>query len=403
MDVLVAVSLNGKMEEKCSPRAWEITRRQRREFDGDVGFSNRKIVFVINTLGVGGAERVCVRLANGLAKFDWSVEVVVLKEVEDTLAVNLSQEVRLVCLCVSRARYASLRLARYLKKSKPSIVLTLNNEIVASVFFSQLFYNRKYQLVHRNVTTLSSVVYQAGGGLFNRIKYCFLKSILKRTDLLVNQCKAMAIDTESELGISSPYIYNPIRLNIPSIRDEGIRCATEYILCVGRIDTNKSFDLALKAFALLPEVFRNIELWIAGDGPSKPYLQHMAIEIGVGDRVKFLGFQSEIEVLYAGAKFVSLTSRYEGFPNTLIEAVSQGCPVVAVDCASGPAEIVHEGVNGFLVRERTAACLCEAFEKAMNTKWNRTSIAATAERFSETQVLEKWHRLLDYQVRVTDL
>ena len=355
----------------------------------------RKITLLISTLGGGGAERVCVILANGLSQLGWQVDVVILKQVENDRASKLCDDVNLVCLFMPRARYALKVLLQYLNDSQPSIVLSFNNEVIIAEFLVSLVRRRTYQLVHRNVTTLSSVVYHSGGGFLNKCRYWLLKQVLRRVGLVVCQCKAMAKDARRELGTGRiPYIYNPASSMSSEWPAKHLSSSKNFILCIGRIDQNKSIGLAVEALTLLPSAHNRMELWIAGEGPEKTRVELQVKQLGLQSRVRFLGYRHDLEDLYKQAALVSLTSNFEGFPNVLIEAISYGCPVVSVDCPNGPSEIVEEGVNGFLVQERTPQALANAYAKALAKIWDREQVAHTAERFSVKRVLKQWHELL---------
>ncbi len=355
----------------------------------------RKIALLISTLGGGGSERVCVILANGLSQLGWQVDVVILKPAENDRSSNLCDNVSLVCLNVARARYAPKMLLRYLNDSQPSIVLSFNNEVAIAEFLVTVLRKRKYQLVHRNVTTLSSVLYHSGGGFLNKCRYWLLKKVLRRVDLVVCQCEAMAKDAGRELGAGRmPYIYNPAGSKLPERSARHLSSREKFILCVGRIDQNKCIQLAAEALALLPSPHGKTELWIAGDGIEKARVTLLVEQLGLQHRVRFLGYRQDLEDLYMQAALVSLTSHFEGFPNVLIEAISHGCPVVSVDCPSGPREIIEDGVNGFLVKERTPEAIANAYAKALAKNWDRKVVSRTAEKFSQERILKQWHELL---------
>jgi len=369
---------------------------------GSVGV-HRKITLLISTLGGGGAERVCVIIANGLARLGWQVDLVLLKQVESDRSSQLVDDVNVICLDVARARYAPKVLLQYLKTSKPKIVLSFNNEVAFAEFLVSLVRKRTYRLVHRNVTTLSSVLFQSGGGWLNKLRYWLLKQVLRRADLVVSQCEEMAKDASRELGIiEMPYIYNPVESRVTAKSLSRVANDVKFILSVGRIDRNKNFGLAVEALALLSKDNEKTELWIAGKGPEKKDIARQAGQLDLMTRVRFLGYIKDLNELYSKAALVSLTSSFEGFPNVLIESISNGCPIVSVNCPSGPSEIVEEGINGFLVKERTPEALTEAYEKALAKSWDREAITHTADKFAEKKILQQWDGVLQSQLKIIE-
>lgn len=357
----------------------------------------KKVTFLISTLGGGGAERVCVILANGLASIGWHVDVVVVQDLKSSKKESLSENVNFICLNAKRARYAPIKLLKYLRDSQPDVVITMNNEVAIAEYISNLFVPRLYTLVHRSVTTLSSVVSQSGGGRRALLCYWFIKKVLMNVDCIVNQCLGMAKDTLEELKIETiknRKIFNPVSCGHLDAKPLKKAKYSNYILTVGRLDNNKSFHLAIEGLAALPTQFSSVELWIAGDGSLSLKLLTLAQKLNVGHRVRFLGFCQDVKTLYENAGLVSLTSKFEGFPNVLLEAIAYGTPIVSFDCLHGPSEIIVEGVNGFLVQERSVEALAMAYAKGLNTEWNKSQVCQTAERFSEQHILQQWDQLL---------
>ena len=241
------------------------------------------------------------------------------------------------------------------------------------------------------------------GGALNKLRYWLLKQVLRRADLVVSQCEAMANDASRELGmIGMQYIYNPVESSVTEKSLTGVANDGKFILSVGRIDRNKNFGLAVEALALLSNGNEKTELWIAGKGPEKKNIARQADQLGLLSRVRFLGYTKDLDELYKKAALVSLTSSFEGFPNVLIESISNGCPIVSVNCPSGPSEIVEEGINGFLVKGRTPEALTEAYEKALEKGWDREAIAHTADKFAEKRILQQWDELLQAQLKVME-
>lgn len=122
-----------------------------------------------------------------------------------------------------------------------------------------------------------------------------------------------------------------------------------YILGAGKLHRQKGFDRLLKAFRGIDA--QDVRLVILGDGSERDRLISMADRLGIASRVHFPGASSEIERWFHHALCFVLSSRYEGSPNVLIEAMANGCPVASFDCRYGPSEIIEDGISGLLVAQ----------------------------------------------------
>jgi glycosyltransferase involved in cell wall biosynthesis len=171
------------------------------------------------------------------------------------------------------------------------------------------------------------------------------------------------------------------------------------ILGVGRLVPQKGFDLLLEAFARVAPSFPEWELRIAGDGPERDALEDLARRLGVAGRVRLLGRVEPIEGELRAAQVFVLSSRFEGFPNALAEAMAHGLAVISSDCPSGPSDLVRDGVDGLLVPPEDAGALAEALAALLADPARRASLASRAgevvARFSEDAIVERWCALLD--------
>ena len=122
-----------------------------------------------------------------------------------------------------------------------------------------------------------------------------------------------------------------------------------YILGVGRLHPQKGFDRLIRAFAGIDDP--NLHLVILGEGKERANLRALAKALGVASRVMMPGARDELDPWYRNALCFVLSSKYEGWPNVLMEAMSYGCPVVSFDCQFGPSEIIVHGVTGFIVAD----------------------------------------------------
>lgn len=151
------------------------------------------------------------------------------------------------------------------------------------------------------------------------------------------------------------------------------------LLGVGRLEREKGFDRLIDAFVTIAPQFPDWTLRIVGDGSCRCELEQQASATAVHDRIEFVGWLQPIWPAYATADLFALTSRYEGFPSALLEAMASGLAVISVDCESGPRAIIRDGVNGLLVRDEQASVV-EGLRKVMSDNALRVRLGATAKQ-----------------------
>lgn len=363
-----------------------------------------KTCFLISSLSGGGAEGVCVTVASGIAEAGINTELVVLNLERAAYRERVSPKVDLVSLNVSQARYAFLPLIRHLNRSKPDVVLAFNYELALIMVLIRPFLRFRCRLIARNINTLSQSLSKSSLSLKRKLMRALMLRLYSRVDHIVNQCEAMRSDLLKVLRLpaaKTSVIYNPVNGYIESLAGGGnnsIDGQSPFILCAGRLTEQKAFDLAIDAFALFSVQYPDYRLKIVGQGDLEVNLKEKARVKGVIDKVDFEGFQSDIFHYYSSAKFTLLTSLYEGFPNVLVESVTVGTPVIAVNCPSGPSEIVLEGVNGYLINGRNKQDIADAMIKAAGNNWRREVIFATSEQYSGRNIIAKWRELLGRQI-----
>jgi glycosyltransferase involved in cell wall biosynthesis len=151
------------------------------------------------------------------------------------------------------------------------------------------------------------------------------------------------------------------------------------VLSIGRLEPEKGFDILLPAFAELVHVRGlDLHLLILGDGEERARLEELARELEVSNRVFMPGFQQNPYPFFAPADVLVLSSRYEGQPVALLEAMALGLPVISTDCPHGPREITKEGRYGLLVPPDNVAALAEATYTLLNSAKQRAALSAAA-------------------------
>jgi glycosyltransferase involved in cell wall biosynthesis len=168
---------------------------------------------------------------------------------------------------------------------------------------------------------------------------------------------------------------------------------------VGRLCPQKGFDVLLEAFALVSASLPSARLVILGKGTDRGDLVRQAAALGIADRVDFPGWLPNPYALLSRATVFAMSSRYEGFPNALLEAMACGVPAIATDCPSGPSEIL-EGKVGILVPMNDAKMLSDAVRKVLQDTALRDHLAREGrrrveERYSLDRMVKAYERLFE--------
>lgn len=362
--------------------------------------ASKRITLLISSLAGGGAEGVCVNIANGLADNGWQVNLLVLYTNNAAYIERVSPKVNLVELGVNHARHAPLPLLRYIHQHKPEKMLVFNYELAVLAVMLRCLFRFKTKIIARNINTFSKNTTQPQGIWRRYIVTPLINHLYGQCDHIINQCQAMRDDLISvfpNLADKTSVIYNPVAKHVEDYAKAHDLTQVEkqdYLLCVGRLEKQKAFHYAIESFAGIANDFPNLRLKIVGQGSLEQSLKQCAQDLGVTDRVDFEGFQADMIPYYLHAKATLLTSLYEGFPNVLIESITLGTPVVAFDCPSGPREIIQEGVNGYLADYLSIDDLQKACRTSLDNPLARDTVQASAYKYFCSDVISNYESIL---------
>ncbi len=170
-----------------------------------------------------------------------------------------------------------------------------------------------------------------------------------------------------------------------------------YILAVGRLTRQKGFDLLLQAFARITRDFEGWSLVIIGEGEEREALMRLSREL-LDDRVQFVDPTPDVVGWMAHAGLVVQPSRFEGFPNVVLESMGLGTAVISANCPSGPADLIEDGVNGRLVPVDDVEALAASMAELMADAGERGRLGRAAygvrERYRQDVVMELWDACL---------
>ncbi|MFG1613780.1 glycosyltransferase family 4 protein [Nonomuraea wenchangensis] len=169
------------------------------------------------------------------------------------------------------------------------------------------------------------------------------------------------------------------------------------VIAAGRLVPQKGYDMLIPAFASVAEEHPEWRLRIFGTGPSQQKLRQRIDETGMEGRISLMGRSDRIHEELARASIYALSSRIEGLPMAMIEAMGHALPVVAFDCPTGPADVLVSGQNGVLVPPRDVAKLGEELGRLMADRELRARLGAAAARtahaYTPEVVMPLWDEL----------
>ena len=345
------------------------------------------ITFFIPNLGYGGAERVTVNLLKALSEHDVVLDLV-LTNLEAPSPSNYLDEVprsvKVINLATGRISNSILPLANYIRECQPHALIShLSYANVAAVFAKQLA-RTKTRLVLVEHNTVSA---HKSTGFTSKLVKSLMKLTYPQAEFIVTVSEAASRDLEKYLGFESgrvKTIYNPIvgpdlftksntSLDHPWFQSD----STPVFLAVGRLVELKDFSTLIQAFALLRKV-KNSRLVILGDGELRDELENLAKALGISEDVWLAGFVDNPYVYMRRATALVLSSRSEGLPNVLIEAMACGCPVISTDCFSGPREILDSGKYGALVPVGDVQAMSQAMLEVLEQSVNKQQLIQRA-------------------------
>ena len=365
---------------------------------------NQRLLFLIHSLPMGGAQRVAVTLANHWVNKGYAVAVATLSSKAsdfyaldpriERIALDMAKPSRHPMAAVLN-NVRTLRAVRHLLKQwQPQVAIALMTS--ANVYLALAGWGLPGQKIgseriHPPMLPLGRI-----WNMLRRLAYGRLDHLVALTApsaaWLRDHTRAKRVTV-----IGNPISW-PIPVQLP-VRDPNalLTMGRQRLFAVGRLVEQKGFDLLIEAFARLAPAFPAWDLVIVGEGPLRGLLEAQLARLGLQDRVFLVGSVGNIGAWYMACDLYVMSSRYEGFPNTLVEALACGLPAVSFDCETGPSDIIRPEVDGLLVPPGDVSALVSCLALVMTDQGLRERFALRAvearERFSVDGIAGQWENL----------
>lgn len=358
-----------------------------------------RIVYVLTTLGVGGAERQVLAIAGRMAARGHSVALLVVKAEE---ADDFATDLDVVHLNIGKDAMSVISGLRcgvaFLRRFRPDVIHSHN--------FHGNILARLMRLFHRDARLIATIHNVYEGGRLRMLAYRISDPLVARTTAVscvvaerfvrlraVSKRKCMVVTNGIETADFVPHAERRAAMR------EQMGVSDEFVwLSVGRITAAKDIPNLLQAFGTVLGAVSRMQLWIAGNAPTSGKKTYAANSMpnGAIDQVRWLGLRRDVAALLDAADGFVLSSAWEGMPLALGEAMAMGKPVVATD-VGGVRELV--GDCGVIVPARNATALAEAVLAAMSrSQRERVAIGRAArerivKNFSMDAKADEWEAL----------
>ena len=354
-----------------------------------------KILFYLPKIDCGGAERVMVSLANEFANKGYEVVFVVSNEnvCEGFL---ISSQIQFKTLFVKCPILNIVKLISFIRNESPTVAISALDNGNLFLLLSKFFVSNKIKFhvtIHSNLTQNSKVE----NSLKSRFARFLLSYLYGVADSIIAVSQGVGNDFSKfyKFKHKVDVIYNPvvsseiIDLSKFKLENKNNLNANQLkIISVGRFVEAKNFELLISSFALLKTKIPCI-LILVGEGPLYNNYVKLINDLSLTDDIVFTGFLSNPYNLMRNADLFVLSSKYEGLPTVLIEAMACGTKVVSTDCPSGPREILEDGLWGKLVPVGDKQALADAMYESIMDK-NAPNVKKRANDFSVEIAAKKY-------------
>lgn len=377
-----------------------------------------KILFFVSSLNAGGAERVATTLANAWAKRGDQVVLVPTYLKRHTSFYPIDEAVTLTWLADSPGHSLArnvpglgkwLQIRQLIRATQPDVIVSFLTNVNVNVLIASMGMDVPVVVSERT----NPVHSQSAGKVLQclrRMTYRRARIVVMQTQASVEPFRALVPGVRDVEVVPNPL---PSTLPVAAVGDAALSASprlqdpetqlfsqsaaptARHVVAMGRLVATKQFDVLIDAFGQLAPHHPDWNLTLWGDGPLRSTLEQKISDMGLCGRVILAGRTSEPWQALSRADLFAMTSRVEGFPNVLMEAMALGLPCVALDCPSGPAELTRDGQDARLVPLNQPEALINALQELMSDPSVRQALGqqaakSVAQRYSLNTILAQW-------------
>lgn len=355
-----------------------------------------KLLFFISSLGSGGAERVMSVITNELANRGYDITLAIMTKSPQFYSLHPKIKVKEFPFQYGKNifgkvknRFNFLRFIRMLSvNEKPDVIISFIYQMNTSVLLSTLFLNTPVIACEHN--TLDRKM-----SFIEKLQRFYISKLADKLTVLTNHdFNFIGSRLSNKVVMPNPLPFDPVEI-LPVQKEK-------VVVAVGSIKRykHKGFDNLVEIWSIIGNKFPDWKLKIAGgfDDESIGFLKSLEIKYNNENKIEFLGQVRDITTLLQRSSVFILTSRWEGFPMVLMEAMSQGCACISYDLISGPNEMITHGVDGILVENQNKEEMIRQLSILMESQEKRQFLAINAtksiKRFSVESIINKWEKVL---------
>lgn len=335
----------------------------------------KKIFLIIPSLNRGGAERVTSILANNLDKKKFDINLILLEKRGSYLN-DLNKNINIIDLKIKNVRKSVKPIISIIRKEKPNLVFSTLGHLNLMLMMFKFLMPKKTKFIGREASIPSILnkkekypkifdfLYKI---LYPKFDKIICQSNYMKKDLVVNY----KILSEKIEVINNPLDFQNIEKKI-KLDKNPFNSNIKNIVAIGSLEEVKGYDILITSIS---KINRNdFKLSIIGSGSKEYALRELIKKLNLEKKIELLGFKENPYIYMKFADIGILSSKFEGFPNTVLETLACRTPVIAFKCPGGVEEIILDNINGWFVKQNDIEELANTIEKHLDTKLDKEKI-----------------------------